>query len=75
MIQKLNLGSGDWVSFLKGVGIAAAGAALTYATQHVTNADFGSYTPMVVMVLSVLVNYVRKVITNDVTTTTTPVIN
>lgn len=48
------------ISILKGAGIAAGGAALTYLSQWATNADFGALTPMVVAGLSVLVNLLRK---------------
>lgn len=51
-----------WKSVAKGAAIAAVGAALTYLTQWITNADLGAATPMVVALLSVLTNLVRKYI-------------
>jgi len=45
---------------LKGAGIAAAGAALTYAIEAVPGLDLGQWTPVVVAVLSVAVNALRK---------------
>ncbi len=47
-------------SILKGAGVAAAGAALTYVSQFATGADFGTATPIVVAGLSVLANALRK---------------
>lgn len=47
-------------SILIGSGIAAAGAALTYAAQAVSGVDFGVWTPVVVAALSVLANVARK---------------
>jgi len=51
------------ISVLKGAGIAAAGALLTYVTQWVSGADFGSYTPLIVAVWSIVANAGRKFIT------------
>ena len=50
----------QFVSVLKGAGIAAAGAGLTYLTQYATGADFGMFGPAVVAGLSVLANILRK---------------
>lgn len=61
-MNKLNLPVTEWVSLGKGALIAGAAAVLTYLVQNVTAADFGTYGPMVVAVLSVLVNYLRKVV-------------
>ena len=43
-----------------GALVAATGAALTYATQWVSGHDLGAWTPVVVVVLSVATNFVRK---------------
>lgn len=48
---------------LKGAAIAAAGAVLTYVTQWVSGADFGSYTPAVVAGWSIAANALRKLVT------------
>ena len=53
------------ISIAKGAGIAALGAILTYATQFATGADFGSATPVIVAVLSVLSNAVRKFVEKE----------
>ena len=50
----------EWAKLLKGAGIAAAGAALTYATQWASGQDFGFLAPTVAAVLSVAVNFIRK---------------
>jgi hypothetical protein len=42
--------------------IAAAGAALTYASAAITGLDFGEMTPIVVVGWSVFANYARKVL-------------
>jgi hypothetical protein len=44
----------------KGAAIAAAGAGLTYLLNAVPGVDLGVWTPVVVAVLSTLVNAVRK---------------
>ena len=46
----------DLISLAKGAGIAAAGAVLTYVSAWVSGADFGTMTPAVVAVFSVLAN-------------------
>ena len=51
-----------WISVAKGLGIALAGAAATYLAQIAGNVDFGAMTPMVVALMSVAVNYLRKVV-------------
>ncbi len=53
----------DALKIVKGAAIAAAGAALTYVTQWVSGADFGSYTPAVVAGWSIAANALRKLVT------------
>jgi len=60
--MNFNLKMGDWISVLKGALVAGAGVALTYVVQHVSAADFGVYGPVVVGLLSVGINYLRKVV-------------
>lgn len=50
----------DKRKILIGAGIAGAGAFLTYLLDAVPNVDFGAYAPVVVAILSVLINIVRK---------------
>lgn len=61
--MKFNLPTDEWVSILKGALVAGAGVALTYVVQHVSASDFGAYGPVVVGVLSVVVNFLRKAVT------------
>jgi len=58
----LGLKVSDVEPLLKGAGIAALGAVLTYLSTWVSGHSFGAYTPVVVMGFSVLVNAVRKAI-------------
>lgn len=60
--MQLNISSDNWIKVAKGALIAAAATAMTYISQHLTGLDFGPYTPVVVGTLSVLVNYVRKLL-------------
>lgn len=62
MVNRFNLTYDDWGSIGKGALIAAAGAVLTYASEHVTAQNFGIYAPMIAALLAVVVNYFRKVL-------------
>lgn len=53
----------ELIKVAKGAAIAAAGAVLTYVTQWVSGADFGSYTPAVVAGWSIAANALRKLVT------------
>lgn len=48
----------DYTKVLKGLGIALAGAGLTYLAQLQFN--FGAYTPLVVALAAALVNWGRE---------------
>lgn len=61
---KWRLSTEDWLKVGKGAGVAAAGAALTYLTAWATGQDFGAFTPVIMAVLSVLANVVRKLATD-----------
>lgn len=50
---------------LTGALIAAAGAALTYASEWVSQTDFGAWTPAVVAAASTAVNALRKLLSGD----------
>jgi len=50
----------DAIKVLKGAGIAAAGAAMTWITAWVSGADFGIYTPAIVAGWSIVANLARK---------------
>lgn len=49
---------------LIGAGVAMVGALLTYLQDKIPAVDFGSYTPIVVAINSVIVNTVRKLLTD-----------
>jgi hypothetical protein len=46
----------------KGILIAMGGAGLTYLAQYVGETDFGVYTPIVVMVMSIIINATKEYI-------------
>lgn len=46
----------DLLKIARGLGIALAGAALTYLLQVVSHTSFGMYTPLVMAVASTVVN-------------------
>lgn len=50
----------NWGKIGAGLGVAVAGAVLTYASQWITATDFGVYTPIVGVVFTFLSNIVRK---------------
>ncbi len=58
------LNKNDCVKLLKGVGVACAGAALTYLSEWTSDTDFGDYTPLVAATLAVFVNVMRKILTD-----------
>lgn len=53
----------DIQKILIGASVAGVGAFLTYALEMLPNVDYGSYTPVVVALLSVIANIVRKYFT------------
>ena len=65
--NKFKLSKTDFLKLGCGLGVACAGAALTYLSEWATTTDFGSYTPLVVCVMSVFVNILRKWMTNTAT--------
>lgn len=67
MNNAFSLSKADAISVAKGLGIALAGAALTYLTSYISNTNFGVYTPVVVAGWSVIVNFVRKFVPNTAT--------
>lgn len=52
----------DLIKVAKGAGIAAIGAVLTYLSAWISGAEFGSLTPVIVTVWSVVANAIRKAI-------------
>ncbi len=53
----------DIRSLLIGLGITLLGAGLTYLSEYVAKADFGVYTPLMVTGWALIVNIIRKWIT------------
>lgn len=53
------------IKIIKGAGVAAAGAVLTYLAEWATGSDLGAWAPAVVAVLSVLANVVRQTLTDS----------
>lgn len=48
------------VKILKGAGIAGGAVALLYVLEGVIQLDFGTYTALVVGILSVLINSIKE---------------
>ena len=62
--KKFSLNLVDLKKIGIGLLIAVIGAGLTYLTEMIPNVDFGSFSPLVVSAWSVVVNVVRKFLTN-----------
>ena len=62
--ERFHLAQEDLKRIGKGALIAAAGALLTYLADALPSIDFGSWTPVVVSVFSILVNIARKFLTD-----------
>lgn len=63
--NRFQLNSTDVKKIFVGLGVALAGAALTYLSSVITQIDFGSWTPIVVALFSVGANVVRKWISEN----------
>lgn len=63
MSYRYQLNKEDGLKLLKGAGIACGGALLTYVASVIGDIDFGSYTPIVVAGAGILVNFLRKFVT------------
>jgi hypothetical protein len=63
--SSLSINKEDLQKLGKGLLIAVVGAALTYGSEWMSGADFGSWTPVVVAGWSVAVNFLRKFIANN----------
>jgi len=59
-VKILAMAKEDWIKIAKGLGIAVAGAAMTYVEQLLPMLEFGEYTPIVMAVNCVIVNIIRK---------------
>ncbi|MBA7688582.1 hypothetical protein ES703_97066 [subsurface metagenome] len=63
MKQKSPSGSIDWIGLKKvgkGALIVGGATALTYILEALPGVHLGAYTPMVVGILSIGINYLRK---------------
>jgi len=60
MSERFGFQREDVISILKGATIVAGGAFATYLLEGLMKLDFGEYTPLVVALLSVAINAVRK---------------
>ena len=66
VISKMALPTDNWKSLGEQTLLVAAAAGLTYLTEHMGSTDFGSWTPIVVAVSSIVLGYIKKVINNPV---------
>ena len=62
--KKYELNKHDLKRIGLGALVAVSGALLTYLTDLIPNVDFGSMTPVVVALWSVIANTVRKLLTD-----------
>lgn len=60
--MKLSLSKDNWVSMFKGTLIAFSGAGIVYGFYLLSGMTFGIFAPLVVSILSIFVNYFRKVV-------------
>jgi hypothetical protein len=60
--KQFSLNNIDYKKILVGAGIALLGALATYLQDTIPGIDFGVYTPVIVAVNSILVNAIRKFI-------------
>lgn len=58
--KKYSLNKAEIERIAVGALITAAGAFITYIAQVVAKTDFGTYTPLVVLVSTVVVNTIKK---------------
>jgi len=59
------LDSTDWRKIGTGAAVAVLGAILTYATEIIPDLELGDYGPMLAAGLAVLVNVIRKILTDN----------
>jgi hypothetical protein len=57
----------SWQSMLENALLVAAGAAVTYVTQNISNVDFGTFTPIIVSIASIALNFIKNLIDAQVT--------
>ena len=54
-----------WGKVAAGAGVAVAGALLTYVSGWIVKVDFGTYTPIVMTVWTVIANLARKWVSDN----------
>ena len=60
MSKKYHLNKEDGKKILRGAGIAVGGALIVYILGVLPNVDFGTLTPLIVAIASILLNAGRK---------------
>ena len=63
--SKFKLDKEDLKKLGKGLLIAAGGAMLTYLASWTADVDFGSFTPTIVAVSAVVINFGRKYLADN----------
>lgn len=58
--KQWSLNNIDYKKILVGAGIALLGALATYLQDTIPGIDFGTWTPVIVAINSILVNTIRK---------------
>lgn len=64
MAKSFSFGTYEVKKFAKGLGIAFLGALATYLAEYIPGVDFGTWTPLVVMANSALVNAIQLWVVN-----------
>lgn len=62
---RFSLNGIDWKKIGIGFLVAISGAGLTYITEFLSGFDFGEFSPIVMVVWSVIANLVRKWASNN----------
>ena len=63
--KRFSLDVVDWKKIGIGFLVAISGAGLTYITEFLSGIDFGEFSPIVMVVWSVIANLVRKWASNN----------
>lgn len=64
--QKVSIPSSEWYSIGKGALIAFAASLVTYVIQTFINEKYGYWSLFIMAVISVIINWIRKIVTNTV---------
>lgn len=63
--KKYQLNREDGLKIAKGASIALGGALIVYVAEILPQIEFGSYTPLVVALGGVIINFLRKWLKNQ----------